>query len=545
MQQGMGGPDFDPYFSHWADIAARRVIETHKDADPVVVAAGITPSGVVHIGNFREVMTVDLVARALRDQGVRVRFIYSWDDFDVFRKVPADAPKQELLAENLRRSVADVPDPFGDADSYASHHIATFEAGLAPLAIEPEFIRQSKAYRAGRYAQGIRTALEKKDVIRGILDRFRTEPLPEDWLPLAGFCGECGRDDLDFRWDGDWGVELHCLDRERCGATTRVDLREGGDVKLPWRIDWPMRWAFEGVCFEPGGKDHSSAGGSYDTASQIVGPVYGGWAPEYVPYDFVRIKGGGGKISSSAGGAVTVADCLRVYEPEMLRWIFASQRPNSEFQISFDLDVIKLYEDYDRAVATAYVPDDGSKKDKKRQIVRRTMELSSLDGARIGPGDAPVRVPSFRPMSMILQIYDGDLERALAHYESTGEVANDAERARFRVRAERVWNWIVDFAPEEFRYRIRETPSGEALEGEPREVLARLVAILEADPGMREEALVPHLKTLFEGTGLTPQDFYPYAYELLIARPQGPKLSTLLTTMGIDRALPLLRAGLA
>ncbi|MEZ4289634.1 MAG: hypothetical protein R3E53_03475 [Myxococcota bacterium] len=111
--------------------------------------------------------------------------------------------------------------------------------------------------------------------------------------------------------------------------------------------------------------------------------------------------------------------------------------------------------------------------------------------------------------------------------------------------AERVWNWIVDFAPEEFRYRIRETPSGEALEGEPREVLARLVAILEADPGMREEALVPHLKTLFEGTGLTPQDFYPYAYELLIARPQGPKLSTLLTTMGIDRALPLLRAGLA
>ena len=117
--------------------------------------------------------------------------------------------------------------------------------------------------------------------------------------------------------------------------------------------------------------------------------------------------------------------------------------------------------------------------------------------------------------------------------------------ARFRVRAERVWNWIVDFAPEEFRYRIRETPSGEALEGEPREVLARLVAILEADPGMREEALVPHLKTLFEGTGLTPQDFYPYAYELLIARPQGPKLSTLLTTMGIDRALPLLRAGLA
>jgi len=540
---------FDPYFSHWADIAARRVVAAHPDRRPVVVAAGITPSGVVHVGNFREVMTVDLVARALRDQGVPVRFIYSWDDFDVFRKVPADAPEQAMLAENLRRSVADVPDPFaadpsnpvGPTDSYASHHIAVFEASLAPMGIAPEFIRQSKAYRAGRYAEGIRRALEKRDVIRAVLDQFRTEPLPEGWLPLAGFCKGCGRDRVDFAWDGDWGVELDCRD---CGTKTRVDLREGGDVKLPWRMDWPMRWAFEGVCFEPGGKDHSTAGGSFDTAKQIVGPVFGGSAPEYVAYDFVRIKGGGGKISSSAGGATTVADCLEVYEPEMLRWIFASQRPNSEFQISFDADVIKLYEDYDRAVATAHEPDDGGKNEKKRQVVRRTLELSRVVPGRIEPGSRPVRVPSFRPLSVTLQIYDGDLDRTLAHYESTGEVAGPIEAARLRLRAERVWRWVVQHAPEDFRYRIREVPAATKLEGEPRAILERLVHALEASPDCREEDLVPHLKSMCEGTSLTPQDFYPYVYDLLIARPKGPKLTTLLATMGSARALPLLKAGL-
>jgi lysyl-tRNA synthetase class 1 len=546
----MGGPDFDPYFSHWADLAARKVVAAHPreagDERPIVVAAGITPSGVVHIGNFREVMTVDLIARALRDQGIAVRFIYSWDDFDVFRKVPKDAPQQEMLAENLRRSVADVPDPFADekdeaADSYASHHIGSFESSLDPLGIAPEFIRQSKAYRAGAYAEGIRKALDAKDVIRGVLDEFRKEPLAEDWLPLAGFCGTCGRDEIDFAWDGDWNVDMTC---RGCDASTRVDLREGGDVKLPWRIDWPMRWAYEGVCFEPGGKDHSSAGGSYDTAKKIVGPVYDGWAPEYVPYDFVRIKGRGGKISSSAGEAVTVADCLQIFEPEMLRWIFASQRPNSEFQISFDLDVIKLYEDYDRAIATAFTPDDGSKKDKKRQIVRRTIELSSTSGRRIAPDDEPVRVPSFRPLSMILQIYDGDFARALAWYEVSGDVANDAERDRFRVRAERVWNWVEEFAPEEFRYRIRETPDAGALEGEPRTILERLVGVLEATPDIAEAALIEHLKALCDGTELGPKEFYPYAYHLLIAREKGPKLSTLLTAMGSARALPLLRAGL-
>jgi lysyl-tRNA synthetase class 1 len=537
----MATQKFDPYYSHWADIAARRVLAAHPDISPIVVAAGITPSGVVHVGNFREVMTVDLVARAMRDQGVPTRFIYSWDDFDVFRKVPSDAPEQAMLEENLRRSVADVPDPHAKTDSYASHHIEQFESSLRPLGIEPEFIRQSRCYRAGRYAQGIRKALEQADLIRSLLDQHRKEPLSEDWLPLAGFCGGCGRDEVDFAWDGEWSVELVCRD---CGEKTSVDLREGGDVKLPWRVDWPMRWAFEGVCFEPGGKDHSSAGGSYDTASQIVGPVYGGTAPEYVAYDFVRLKGLGGKISSSTGGAITVAECLRVFEPEMLRWIFASQRPNSEFQISFDLDVIKLYEDYDRAVATAHQPDDGSKKDKKRQIVRRTIELSAVTPKKIESGDSPTRVPSFRPLSLILQIYDGDLTRALAHYESTGEIETDAERARFRERAERVWNWILDFAPEEFHYRIRETPSATALDGEPRDVLGRLVAVLEENREISEAELIPHLKTLCDGTSLTPQDFYPYAYELLIARPKGPKLTTLLTTMGTERALPLLRAGL-
>lgn len=552
----MAGPKFDPYFSHWADIAARRVVEAHPreaggagegDGRPIVVAAGITPSGVVHVGNFREVMTVDLVARALRDQGIPVRFIYSWDDFDVFRKVPKDAPQQAMLTENLRRSVADVPDPYADrkdtpADSYASHHIGAFESSLEPLGIAPEFIRQSRAYRAGRYAEGIKKALDHADTIRKILDAFRKEPLAADWLPLAGFCGACGRDDVAFAWDGDWTVTMECRD---CAVTTKVDLREGGDVKLPWRIDWPMRWAYEGVCFEPGGKDHSSAGGSYDTAKQIVAAVYDGWAPEYVPYDFVRIKGRGGKISSSAGEAVTVADCLEVYEPEMLRWIFASQRPNSEFQISFDLDVIKLYEDYDRAVATAYTPDDGSKKDKKRQIVRRTIELSASAPMRIAPGDAPTRVPSFRPLSMILQIYDGDVERAIAWYEATGEVATEAERDRFRVRAARVWRWIDAFAPEAFRYRIRGTPAQDAaLEGEPRTILERLVGVLEDTPDISENDLIEHLKTLCEGTSLGPKEFYPYAYDLLIGREKGPKLSTLVTAMGTERALPLLRAGL-
>jgi hypothetical protein len=104
----------DPFLNHWADQAAAKTLAAHPGGGRITVAAGITPSGVVHVGNFREVMTVDLVARALRDRGADVRFIYSWDDFDVFRKVPqgcrsrscctAPRPQHRRRARPVRRA---------------------------------------------------------------------------------------------------------------------------------------------------------------------------------------------------------------------------------------------------------------------------------------------------------------------------------------------------------------------------------------------------------------------------------------------------------
>ncbi len=305
-----------------------------------------------------------------------------------------------------------------------------------------------------------------------------------------------------------------------------------------------MRWAHEGVLFEPGGKDHSSAGGSYDTAKEIVAEVYDASAPVYVAYDFVRIKGRGGKISSSAGGAPTVADCLEIYEPEMLRWIFASYRPNTEFQISFDLDVIRLYEDFDRSRRQAHEAETGARSDKKRRAARRVMQLASVDHVRIEPGSAPPFRAPVRHLSILLQVYDGDLERTLAHFEQSGGVKTDEERDAFRTRARCIWNWILGYAPEEFRYRIRKEPVARRLSADQRTVLGRLVEALEQNPNIDEEGLIPHLKTMCEGTALTPQGFFPLAYDLLVDRPKGPKLSTLIPTMGAEHARRLLAASL-
>ena len=100
----------EKYF--WADKIAEDVIKENKGKSVLVCASGITPSGQVHIGNFREVITTDLVVRVLKDKGKDVKFIYSWDDFDRFRKVPSNVSKD--YEKYLGMPISDIPSPFGN-----------------------------------------------------------------------------------------------------------------------------------------------------------------------------------------------------------------------------------------------------------------------------------------------------------------------------------------------------------------------------------------------------------------------------------------------
>ena len=80
---------------HWADATAEKIIKIKGDKEIYTLASGITPSGVVHIGNFRELITVDFVKRALEKRNKKVRFVFSWDDYDAFRKVPQNIPSDK------------------------------------------------------------------------------------------------------------------------------------------------------------------------------------------------------------------------------------------------------------------------------------------------------------------------------------------------------------------------------------------------------------------------------------------------------------------
>ncbi len=100
----------------------------------------------MHIGNFREIISTELVVRALRDRGKAVRFLYSWDDYDVFRKVPKNMPDQELLAKFLRQPITLVPDTLGRAENYARGNEKDLEALLPLVGVAPEYLYQAERY---------------------------------------------------------------------------------------------------------------------------------------------------------------------------------------------------------------------------------------------------------------------------------------------------------------------------------------------------------------------------------------------------------------
>ncbi|MDR2501246.1 MAG: lysine--tRNA ligase [Treponema sp.] len=527
--------------AHWADETAARVIREKGEKARYTCAAGITPSGTVHIGNFREIISVDLVVRALRDLGKEARFIYSWDNYDVFRKVPANMPGQDGLSRYLRFPITLAPDPWGQDENYARHHELEVERALPLVGIHPEYLYQAQKYRSSAYAAEIRKALEHRESLKRILDAFRDgeHKIQGEWWPVSVFCGACNKDTTSVdHWDGEWGVSYHC---DSCARRETVDLRQAQGIKLGWRVDWPMRWAYEQVDFEPAGKDHHSQGGSFDTARRVCKEVYNWEAPVSFRYDFIGIKGGAGKMSGSTGELFTLNDLLRVYTPELVRYLFAGTRPNTEFTIAFDLDVLKTYEDYDRLERIVWKREAAKDEESYRKL-RRIYELSQVDAY---PAAMPYQVP-FRHLCSLIQIAGGDIDKTIEALQRRSDPPAAEQVPAFRRRCERAKYWTEnpDCAPEEFRFRLLPPGTRAGLSDAEcaavrslRDTVVARIGDFADDKSCAEAIYRVAAEHSMDGKAL-----FQAAYRALIGKNQGPRLANFLRSIEQERLLAILES---
>ena len=529
----------DPLLCHWADQMADTIIREKGDLDSYTCASGITPSGTVHLGNFREIITVDLVVRALRSRGKNVRFIYSWDDYDVFRKVPANMPDPEILEKYLRFPITEVPDTTNRNENYARHHEVDIEQQLPRVGIAPEFLYQASRYRANRYAEGMKKAMQMRETIKECLNEYRDDAhkmKPEDvYWPVAIFCGKCSKDTTNITgYDGEYGISYKC----ECGHEETADIRTFKGAKLGWRVDWPMRWNEEKVVFEPGGKDHISPGGSYDTAKLVSKKIYGWDAPVTMRYDFVNLKGVPGKMSSSKGKVIALPDALDVYQAEVLRYLFAGTRPNTEFAISFDMDVLKVYEDYDKTERIVYGVDKAKNEDQFNKEKRIYM-LSQIDGKI--PETMPYQI-TFRMLTTLLQTYSGDIDAVI---KSLGDVKPEQEE-RLRRRMACAWFWIQNSAPscaEDFIFTIRNDGSKADLDETMSKAVARVrdEVVPKLDTFTQDKECQQAMYDIATDMGIDAKQLFTALYQAVVAKDQGPRLGGFFRIIGKERLEKILK----
>ena len=88
---------------------------------------------------------------------------------DGLRKTPDNIPNREIIERHLGKPLTQVPDPFGEYDSFAAHNNARFRSFLDQFGFEYEFMSATEAYKSGRFDAALLRMLERFDEVQAIM----------------------------------------------------------------------------------------------------------------------------------------------------------------------------------------------------------------------------------------------------------------------------------------------------------------------------------------------------------------------------------------
>ncbi|MFD3445620.1 lysine--tRNA ligase [Microbacteriaceae bacterium 4G12] len=516
---------------HWAYKIANELINTYPNKDTFVCASGISPSGSVHIGNFREIVTTHFVVKALQHLGKKTRFIFSWDDYDRFRKVPKNVDPS--FEKYIGMPYADIPDPFGCHASYAEHFEQEFEKSLAVFGIEVEFLYQSKEYRTGRYNKHILHALKQRKEIYDIITDFKTGDSSEEeknnFYPVALYCENCGKDHTEIkRFDEENETIAYVCS---CGNHSVLSVMSANNMKLNWKIDWPMRWMVEDVVFEPGGRDHSSETGSYNVSKEIAKRIFNYEAPSYVAYDFIGIKGDHKKMSSSAGNIITPSELLNIYSPEIILFMFSKYKPEASFNIGLDEDVIRNYSEYERfrdSYRNGILQDED---------ICSSLELSKVNGEN-------VTLLKFNQVAGILPLVNFQVQALQNVLSKTGEEYTISDIKKI---SDRVEYWVKNWYPQNMICvnDKKDIEYYETLNEVQKKWLQELCDIIRDSSKINDEPFMEKIYAICHDDDkkimrANQKLLFTMVYRLVLNSSSGPRLPILVEAVGGERMIALL-----
>ena len=492
---------------YWGRSFASKLTGKHK------VSTGISPSGYIHFGNVREVMTGDIIHKSIQMEGMESSFIYLCDDIDPLRKVYPFLP--ESYEKHVGKPLRDIPAPDGNL-SYSEFFIQPFIETMKKLNISPEIIRTGELYRDGKLGDLIEESIKKKDQIRQILEQFSGRELENDWYPYNPRCSQCGRiNSAKATGFSNGKVSYQCT----CGFNGESDIYKD-EGKLPWRIEWPAKWKILGVTVEPFGKDHGTQGGSYDTGKAISETVFNYPAPAPMMFERILLKGKGA-MHSSTGINIPASEMLKFSPPEIIRYVIARVPPTRYIDFDPGSGFLNLVDEYERLHR---LKKEGKLDEDKSTI----LEICET-------GRDQEQIPDFRHLTTLVQIYSDD-KRVSEIISSDGKTYSPDI---LHERIDMARDWIKNHAPEDSKFRILGIKEKTNLTEEQRKVICELHRVLDSKTEWTPESIHESSRVAIESSGLEPSAGFVAIYMTIIGKERGPRLGYFLA--GMDRNTVLSR----
>lgn len=471
----------------WAD----KLLENRSGQE--LVNDAWTPSGIVHMGGLKGPVIHDTLFRIIKETGREVKFTFGFDDMDPIDGLPSDLQKSH--EKYLGIPIFNAPAPSGDGsfgDYYGNMMINLFKK----LDIQAEVYKASDYYKKGIYNKAIKHVLDNADKIRKVYEGMYKKPVSKDWYPLQVICPECGKLGTTkvTGWDGK-EVEHECLENlvgwaKGCGHKSKLSPFDG-NAKMPWKVEWAAKWWTFGVTIEGAGKDHASAGGSYDIAIKICEEVFNSKPPLKLPYEFFLWNGK--KMASSKGIGLTGEELLEVVPPSVARFLMIKTEPNVavEFNPNQTQIVPKLYDDYQKAEDT------------------RVFELSQV---------GQEKVPSVRFSTLTQWVQMPNMEEEI-------KKAGAEEWIRYAKI------WLEKYAPEEEKFEISKglPEKIQNLSSQQKQLLLRISD--ELDKKWEGEDFQTRIYDIGKELDLKGNETFEAIYLSLLGKDHGPKAAWLILSL--------------
>ncbi|PIZ49941.1 lysine--tRNA ligase [Candidatus Woesebacteria bacterium CG_4_10_14_0_2_um_filter_39_14] len=504
---------------YWADKIVEDIISSQKH-QPYRVDDMFTPSGYAHMGNIRGPLIHDLIYKILREKGKKSSFTYVFNDMDPIDGLPSFLEKD--FSKYMGFPLRAAPSPKPGFANFADYFTKDFQKILKSIGIEAKFLSSWEMYHQGKFDEVIRQALDNSEKIQDIYQRISgSQKKALGWLPLQVVCEKCGKLGTTrvFAWDGR-EVTYKCEPNlvkwaKGCGYEGKISPF-GGKGKLSWKVDWPAHWKVIGVTIEGAGKDHASAGGSYDIAMELCREVFDYPQPFKFPYEHFLI--GGKKMSSSKGVGLKARDLISLLPPELVRFLFCrtNYREAIEFNPIGSMAIPDLFDEYDRCAKEFW--QEGSQSD-----LGRVFELSQIDQLLT----KEIFLPRFRLVATYLQMPGLDIKAQFKQGKDGKLNAKEEKILKQRIKYAQIW--LEKYAPEDFLFKVQSKLPKEArkLSSAQKEYLAE-IALLMGKDWKNEKDLEDELYQTARKLNLSSSEAFKTIYLIFLGKSHGPKAAALL-----------------